>query len=77
MRSAALFCDVVRKTGNRADPPWNDCPLRTPVMVRILRTWLPSVGVCLLLQASIASAGLVLNRWIVPDPPCCDSPLVL
>ncbi len=46
-------------------------------MVRILRTWLPPVGACLLLQATIAAGGLLLNRWIPPDRPCCDSPLEL
>ncbi|MEB3322302.1 MAG: hypothetical protein VKI81_05715 [Synechococcaceae cyanobacterium] len=42
-----------------------------------LRRWLPQVGLCLLLQGTIASGGLLLNRWMVPEPPCCESPLAL
>jgi hypothetical protein len=48
-----------------------------PAMQRNLRTWLPQVGLCLLLQGTIVAGGLLLNRWTVPEPPCCDSPLVL
>lgn len=54
---------------------WGWLPLLP--MTRILRTWLPPVGLCLLLQASIVGGGLLLNRWIVPETPCCDSPLEL
>jgi hypothetical protein len=46
-------------------------------MIRILRTWIPPVGSCLLLQAAIIGAGLLLHRCIEPQPPCCDSPLAL
>jgi hypothetical protein len=49
----------------------------TVAMERNLRTWLPQVGLCLLLQGAIVGGGVLLNRWIVPEPPCCDSPLVL
>jgi hypothetical protein len=43
----------------------------------LLRTWLPQVGLCLLLQAGIASGGLLLHRWLAPQAPCCSSPPVL
>jgi hypothetical protein len=46
-------------------------------MRRLLRIWLAPIGTCLLLQAVLAGGGLLLNRWMVPDPPCCDSPLEL
>jgi len=46
-------------------------------MVRMLRTWVPPVGTCLLLQAAILATGLVVHRWVEPQSPCCDSPLVL
>lgn len=46
-------------------------------MLRTLRIWVPPIGLCLLLQATLAGGGLLLNRWIVPEPPCGDPPLVL
>ena len=46
-------------------------------MLNNLRLWLPSIGTCLLLQATIAGGAVLLNRCIVPEVPCCDSPLVL
>jgi hypothetical protein len=52
-------------------------PFRAAAMQGNFRTWLPQVGLCLLLQGTIVGGGLLLNRWILPEPPCCDSPLVL
>jgi hypothetical protein len=46
-------------------------------MIRMLRTWIPPVGTCLLLQAAIISTGLLVQRCLQSDTPCCDSPLVL
>jgi hypothetical protein len=34
------------------------------------------VMVCLLLQASLFGGAQVLDRWIVPEAPCCVQPLV-
>jgi hypothetical protein len=34
------------------------------------------VMVCLLLQASLLGGAQVLDRWIVPEAPCCVRPLV-
>lgn len=31
-----------------------------------MKMWLPQVGVCLLLQAGITGAGLLLQRWFEP-----------
>jgi hypothetical protein len=49
----------------------------SPSMTRILRTWFPPVSLCLLLQATIVAGGVLLNRWAVPETPCCESPLEL
>ena len=54
-----------------------DTARRTPFMTRILRTWLPPVSLCLLLQASIVGGEVLLNHWFVPETPCCESPLEL
>lgn len=48
-----------------------------PIPSRVLRTWLPPVGTCLLLQASLLGAGFLIHRCIEPPTPCCVSPLVL
>jgi len=48
-----------------------------PSMVRILRTWIPPLGTCLLLQGSLIGAGFLIHRCLEPPIPCCDSPLVL
>lgn len=42
-------------------------------MIRLLRTWLPPVSTCLLLQGAIAGGSILLNRWLVPPTTCCDS----
>lgn len=42
-------------------------------MIRLLRTWLPPVSTCLLLQGAIAGGSILLHRWLVPPTPCCDS----
>jgi hypothetical protein len=42
-------------------------------MTRLLRTWLPPVSTCLLLQGAIAGGSILLNRWLAPPTPCCDS----
>jgi hypothetical protein len=42
-------------------------------MTRLLRTWLPPVSTCLLLQGAIVGGSVLLNRWITPPTPCCDS----
>jgi hypothetical protein len=42
----------------------------------LLRTWIPPVGTCLLLQGTILGAGFLLHRCSEPPTPCCDSPLV-
>jgi hypothetical protein len=34
------------------------------------------VMVCLLLQASLVGGAQVLERWIIPEAPCCVQPLV-
>ncbi|MFO8237355.1 MAG: hypothetical protein R6U00_03685 [Prochlorococcaceae cyanobacterium] len=34
------------------------------------------VMVCLLLQASLVTGAQVLERWIIPEAPCCVQPLV-
>ncbi|MEB3262632.1 MAG: hypothetical protein VKK94_06705 [Cyanobacteriota bacterium] len=47
-------------------------------MSRLVRMWLPQMGICLLLQGGLIGGGLVLHRWIAPhSPPCCDQPLAL
>jgi hypothetical protein len=46
-------------------------------MVRLLRTWLPPVGGCLLLQGAIIGAGQLAHRLIVPESSCCASHLEL
>jgi hypothetical protein len=35
---------------------------------------LPDVLLCLLLQAAIVGSGQIVDRWIVPEPPCCVQP---
>ncbi len=46
----------------------------TPVaMARLLRIWLPPVSTCLLLQGAIAGGSIMMNRWLAPPTPCCDS----
>jgi len=52
-------------------------PTSVPSMVRILRTWIPPLGTCLLLQGSMIGAGFLIHRCFEPPIPCCDSPLVL
>lgn len=47
------------------------------LLAQTVRTWIPQVGICLLLQAGIASGAMLLDRWIAPESPCCDRPLVL
>jgi hypothetical protein len=48
--------------------------IATPVaMTRLLRTWLPPVSTCLLLQGAMAGGSILLNRWLAPPAPCCDS----
>ena len=48
--------------------------IATPVaMTRLLRTWLPPVSTCLLLQGAMAGGSILLNRWLTPPAPCCDS----
>lgn len=47
------------------------------LIFRNAKLWLPQVGVCLLLQAGIATGGLLLQRWILPESPCSAQPLVL
>ena len=42
-------------------------------MTRLLRTWLPPVSTCLLLQGAIAGGSIMMNRWLAPPTPCCDS----
>ncbi len=42
-----------------------------------IRVWLPQLGVCLLLQGSIVSIGVVVHYWLDDPQPCCDQPLVL
>jgi hypothetical protein len=44
---------------------------------RNAKLWLPQVAVCLLLQAGIATGGLILQRWIEPESTCFAQPLVL
>ena len=44
---------------------------------RNAKIWLPQVGICLLLQAGIATGGLLLQRWIEPESTCFAQPLVL
>ena len=48
-----------------------------PPLARTVKIWFPQVGICLLLQAGIASGAMLLDRWIAPESPCCDRPLVL
>jgi hypothetical protein len=42
-------------------------------MTRLLRIWLPQVSTCLLLQGAIAGGSIMLNHWLAPPTPCCDS----
>jgi len=42
-------------------------------MTRILRTWLPPVSLCLLLQASIVGGGVLLNRWFEGPKPAATT----
>jgi hypothetical protein len=44
---------------------------------RNAKLWLPQVGICLLLQAGIATGGLLLQRWVEPESTCFAQPLVL
>jgi hypothetical protein len=47
-------------------------------VTRIVKVWLPQLGVCLLLQGGLIGGGLLLNRWIAPSvTPCCVQPQVL
>jgi len=44
---------------------------------RNAKLWLPQVGICLLLQAGIATGGLLLQRLVEPESTCFAQPLVL
>jgi hypothetical protein len=46
-------------------------------LVELVRLWGPRIGGCLLLQASIAAGGVLLNHVMLPEPPCCAPPLEL
>ncbi|MFM7312398.1 MAG: hypothetical protein ACKO0M_04395 [Cyanobium sp.] len=41
-------------------------------MSRLVRTWMPQVGVCLLLQGGLVSGGALLHHWVDAPSPCCD-----
>lgn len=42
-----------------------------------MKAWLPQVGICLLLQACIATTGVVLQQWIVAPGVKTDAQLLL
>jgi len=46
-------------------------------MVPLLKTWLPPIATCLMLQAVLVGSGLIVNQWLNPDSPCCTQDLVL
>jgi uncharacterized SAM-binding protein YcdF (DUF218 family) len=52
--------------------------LNTTIMARLVKLWLPQMGICLLLQGCLIGGGLLLKSWLAPtSTPCCDQPLVL
>jgi len=52
--------------------------LAAPILGRRpMKAWLPQVGICLLLQAGIATSGLLLHHWFLAPTPCCDRHLEL
>jgi hypothetical protein len=57
-------------------PPGPDLTMDR-MMFRNAKVRLSQVGACLLLQAGIATGGLLLQRWIVPESPCSAQLLVL
>lgn len=46
-------------------------------MALLMKTWLPPVVSCLVLQGSLLGFGLAMDRWLNPKAPCCSQRLVL
>jgi hypothetical protein len=41
------------------------------------RTWLPQVGLCLLMQGGIVLTGVLLQHWLADTPKPLDQQVVL